>query len=103
MTSEDSMTESRDLLEEIRLELLSIDGMADFATAASGFIHGEVELEEATAVMTRFLRGDGYGDADERSRVIELAQTIEARSGFVAITVSISACTAAFSCSLACC
>ncbi|CNF13467.1 Uncharacterised protein [Mycobacterium tuberculosis] len=97
------MPDSYDLLEQIRLELLSIDGMADFAGAASGFIRGELELDEAAAVMTRFLRGDGYGDADERNRVIQLAQTVEARCGFVAITVSISACTAAFSCSLACC
>ncbi|MEU7855645.1 hypothetical protein [Nonomuraea sp. NPDC049141] len=103
MSSEQKIHQAPDLLEQIKQELESIDGMADFVSAARGFIRGDLELDEAAAVMMRFLHGDGYGGADERKRIVELAQAVEAQCGFVAITVSVSACTAGFSCSLACC
>jgi len=92
-----------DILDQIRRELHSIDGISDYKAAAMGFIRGELELDEAMEVMLRFLYGDGYGNAESRRRIIELAQTMEARCGFPAITVSIAGCTAAFSCSMACC
>jgi hypothetical protein len=103
MTAESPAPEGFDILEQIKREMETIDGMDDFVGAAKGFIRGELELDEAADRMLRFLRGDGYGNAVERTRVIELAQTVEARSGWVAITVSISACTPAYSCSMACC
>ncbi|MBG0812785.1 hypothetical protein [Planomonospora sp. ID82291] len=103
MTFKNPVPEGYDALEQIKLEMETIDGMNEFTAAARGFIRGDSELDDTTAVMMRFLQGDGYGNADERKRIIELAQTVEARCGWLAVTVSIAACTAAFSCSMACC
>ncbi|NAS26238.1 hypothetical protein GT755_31770 [Herbidospora sp. NEAU-GS84] len=98
-----SVPEGYDILEQINLELKSIDGAADYRAAALGFIKGDLELDDAIEAMTRVLHGDGYGNAEHRRRIIELAQTAEERCGFITITVSIAGCTAAFSCSMGCC
>jgi hypothetical protein len=103
MTLKNPVPEGYDILEQIQLELDGIDGMADYKAAAKGFIKGDLELDDAIAAMMRFLHGEGYGNAEQRRRVIELAQTAEARCGWVAVTVSIAGCTAAFSCSMGCC
>ncbi|TDD28772.1 hypothetical protein E1287_32205 [Actinomadura sp. KC06] len=83
--------------------LHGIDGFSEFNAAAQGFIKGEIGIEQAIEVMTPFLQGDIVQDEQERERLIQLGQTIEAQCGWVSVTASVTACTPTFSCSVICC
>ncbi|MEU7855644.1 hypothetical protein [Nonomuraea sp. NPDC049141] len=88
---------------ELADALQGIDGFSEFTAAAEGFIKGEFCLEQAMEVMTPFLQGDICQSAEERERIIQLGQTIEAKCSWVSVVTTVTACTPAFSCSWACC
>lgn len=92
----------RDVMAEIETALHSIEGMSSFSGAAHGFVKGEISLDEAVDTMMAFFEGDISSQSDERKRLIQLAQTIEAKCGTVSLTVSVATCTAVTSCSPCC-
>ncbi|MCC8250523.1 hypothetical protein [Saccharothrix luteola] len=92
----------RDVMGEIETALNSIDGMSSFSGAARGFVKGEISLDDAVNTMMAFFEGDISGRSDERKRLIQLAQTLEAKCGTISLTVSVASCTAVTSCSPCC-
>ncbi|MBG0812784.1 hypothetical protein [Planomonospora sp. ID82291] len=96
-------THDPQIARDVNSALHGIDGFSEFTAAANGFIKGEVDIEKALELMLPFLQGDICQDEEERKRIIQLGQTIEAKCGWVSIGATITACTAAFSCSIACC
>lgn len=93
---------NQDVMKQISLALGSIEGMDTFTDAARSYIKGEVDIDEAVSVMMTFFEGDISQHTDERRRLIQLAQTLEAKCGTASLTVSVAFCTAVTSCS-ACC
>lgn len=92
----------RDVMGEIEVALHSIDGMASFSEAAQSFVKGNISLDEAVNTMMLFFEGDIANHSDERRRLIQLAQTLEAKCGTFSLTVSVASCTAVTSCSPCC-
>jgi hypothetical protein len=66
-------------------------------------VKGDIDVEQALDAMIPFLRGDICKDEEERERIIQLGQTMEAKCGWASVLATLTACTAAFSCSAFCC
>ncbi len=92
----------RDVMGEIEVALHSIEGMDSFTESARSFVKGDISLDEAVDTMMLFFEGDIANHSDERKRLIQLAQTLEAKCGTFSLTVSVASCTAVTSCSPCC-
>ncbi|WP_157555777.1 hypothetical protein [Herbidospora yilanensis] len=91
------------VMKDVNDALMGISGFAEFSAATNGFLKGDIDVEQALEAMAPFLRGEICRDEADRERMIQLGQTIEAKCGWASVLATLTACTAAFSCSGFCC
>jgi hypothetical protein len=104
MTTSLQLPQDVDAMQAIKDSLAKIEGIDQFTNAATAYIQGETEVEETVKEMMEFLMGDVSGNSVQKQRLITLAQQVGPECATISITLlTLTACTAAFSCSGGCC
>ncbi|CNF13583.1 hypothetical protein [Actinomadura geliboluensis] len=108
MAAEDNQGRRADLaalMTQLEESMADVRGIDDFVGAGAAFIKGEEQDIEATVdQMMSFFNGEIGGHSTERQRLIQIAQCMRREAGGVAIfMLTFTTCSAALSCSYACC
>ncbi|TDD28776.1 hypothetical protein E1287_32225 [Actinomadura sp. KC06] len=93
------------LMTQLAQSMAAVRGFDDFVGAGTAFIKGEEDdIDTTVEQMMSFFNGEIGGYSTERQRLIQIAQSMRKEAGGVAIfMLTFTTCSAALSCSYACC